>query len=259
MDGHADRARLVGERARDRLADPPGRVGRELVAAAPVELLDRADQARACPPGSGRGTAGPGCGSSSRSRRRGAGSTGSSAASPACRRARSSWRARPPAAAVSSGCRPVSRRKSCSASVVVSSGAVGEAGRGGSRSSALPRQARSPAPRTSGRRRRPRAASSACGSSDLEKLGRVARSPRPRRPRGAGLSSSVWTTLSIVAIGASNMSGTWVPAPATIQTRSLQNVERPQGSNEVELPRCRSLAPLRRRPTGSSALAELQS
>ena len=45
MDGHADRPRLVGERARDRLADPPGRVGRELVAAAPVELLDGADQA----------------------------------------------------------------------------------------------------------------------------------------------------------------------------------------------------------------------
>ena len=45
MDGHADRPRLVGERARDRLADPPGRVRRELVAAPPVELLDRADQA----------------------------------------------------------------------------------------------------------------------------------------------------------------------------------------------------------------------
>src|SRR5207248_4038676 len=32
------------ERARDRLPDPPRRVGRELVAAAPVELLDGADQ-----------------------------------------------------------------------------------------------------------------------------------------------------------------------------------------------------------------------
>src|SRR5437763_1447518 len=42
---HADRARLVGERARDGLADPPGRVRRELVAATPVELLDGADQA----------------------------------------------------------------------------------------------------------------------------------------------------------------------------------------------------------------------
>ena len=41
----ADRARLVGDRARDRLADPPGRVGGELEALAVVELLDRADQA----------------------------------------------------------------------------------------------------------------------------------------------------------------------------------------------------------------------
>jgi hypothetical protein len=45
VDGHADRPRLVRERPRDRLADPPGRVRRELVAPAPVELLDRADQA----------------------------------------------------------------------------------------------------------------------------------------------------------------------------------------------------------------------
>ena len=43
--GHADRARLVGDAARDRLADPPRRVGRELVAAAPVVLLDGAHQA----------------------------------------------------------------------------------------------------------------------------------------------------------------------------------------------------------------------
>ena len=43
--GDADRARLVGDRARDRLADPPGRVRRELVAAPVVELLDGADQA----------------------------------------------------------------------------------------------------------------------------------------------------------------------------------------------------------------------
>ena len=41
----ADRARLVGERAGDRLADPPGGVGRELEALAVVELLGRADQA----------------------------------------------------------------------------------------------------------------------------------------------------------------------------------------------------------------------
>ena len=41
----ADRARLVGERAGDRLADPPGRVGRELEALAVVELLRRAHEA----------------------------------------------------------------------------------------------------------------------------------------------------------------------------------------------------------------------
>ena len=43
--GDADRARLVGDRAGDRLADPPGRVGRELVAAPPLELVDRLHQA----------------------------------------------------------------------------------------------------------------------------------------------------------------------------------------------------------------------
>ena len=45
VDRDADRARLVGERAGDRLADPPGRVGRELEALAVVELLRRADEA----------------------------------------------------------------------------------------------------------------------------------------------------------------------------------------------------------------------
>ena len=45
VDGDADRPRLVGDRARDRLADPPRRVGAELEALAVVELLDRADQA----------------------------------------------------------------------------------------------------------------------------------------------------------------------------------------------------------------------
>src|SRR5213592_2287160 len=40
-----DRPRLVRDRARDRLADPPRRVGRELVALAVVELLHGADQA----------------------------------------------------------------------------------------------------------------------------------------------------------------------------------------------------------------------
>ena len=42
---HPDRACLVRERPRDRLPDPPGRVGRELEAPAPVELLDGPDQA----------------------------------------------------------------------------------------------------------------------------------------------------------------------------------------------------------------------
>ena len=42
--GDADRAGLVGDRARDRLADPPRGVRRELVALGVVELLDRADQ-----------------------------------------------------------------------------------------------------------------------------------------------------------------------------------------------------------------------
>ena len=41
---HADRPRLVGERPRHRLADPPRRVRRELEPAAPVELLDGADE-----------------------------------------------------------------------------------------------------------------------------------------------------------------------------------------------------------------------
>src|SRR6266508_423392 len=42
--GHADRPCLVGDRARHRLPDPPGCVGRELEAAAIVEFLDRANQ-----------------------------------------------------------------------------------------------------------------------------------------------------------------------------------------------------------------------
>src|SRR4051794_39452063 len=45
VDGHADRARVVRDRALHGLADPPGRVRRELVAAAPIELLDGAVQA----------------------------------------------------------------------------------------------------------------------------------------------------------------------------------------------------------------------
>src|SRR5215212_2558802 len=46
MDGDADGARVIRHRALHRLADPPGRVRRELEAPAPVELLDRAVQAK---------------------------------------------------------------------------------------------------------------------------------------------------------------------------------------------------------------------
>src|SRR5258708_15219061 len=45
VDRDADRARLVRNRAGDRLADPPRRVRRELVAAAILELVDRLHQA----------------------------------------------------------------------------------------------------------------------------------------------------------------------------------------------------------------------
>jgi len=38
-------ARLIGNGARDGLADPPGAIGRKLVAAAPLELVDRFHQA----------------------------------------------------------------------------------------------------------------------------------------------------------------------------------------------------------------------
>src|SRR5512133_2305740 len=45
VDGDADGPRLVGDRARDRLSDPPRRVGRELVAALVLELVHRLHQA----------------------------------------------------------------------------------------------------------------------------------------------------------------------------------------------------------------------
>src|SRR5687767_12220370 len=44
VDRDPDGASLVGHRAGDRLPDPPGGVGRELVALGVVEFLDRADQ-----------------------------------------------------------------------------------------------------------------------------------------------------------------------------------------------------------------------
>ena len=43
--GDADGVGLIGERAGDRLPDPPGGVGRELVAAAVLEFVDRLHQA----------------------------------------------------------------------------------------------------------------------------------------------------------------------------------------------------------------------
>src|SRR6266542_4271469 len=45
VDRDPDRPRLIGDRSRDRLADPPCRVGRELVPAAVLELLDRLHEA----------------------------------------------------------------------------------------------------------------------------------------------------------------------------------------------------------------------
>src|SRR4051812_210260 len=71
VDRDANRPALVGDRSRHGLADPPRRVRRELVAAAIVELLDRADQPRrpprappargapAGPAGGGRGPVAP--------------------------------------------------------------------------------------------------------------------------------------------------------------------------------------------------------
>src|SRR5215468_10456550 len=41
----ANDARLIDDRARDGLPDPPGRIGREFIAAPPIELLDRPHQA----------------------------------------------------------------------------------------------------------------------------------------------------------------------------------------------------------------------
>ena len=95
--GHPDRARLVGERPRDRLADPPGRIGRELEAAAPVELLDSPDQPeRALLDQVEEREPLVAVVLRDRDRRVG-GSTGSSAASRRGRPARSASRAPPPA------------------------------------------------------------------------------------------------------------------------------------------------------------------
>src|SRR5690606_12184104 len=44
MDRDADRPRLIGDGARDRLPNPPRRIGREFIAAAILELIDRLHQ-----------------------------------------------------------------------------------------------------------------------------------------------------------------------------------------------------------------------
>ena len=72
VDRKPDRTGRVVDAPPDGLADPPGGVGGELEALAPVKLLDGVDQARGCPPGSGRAGA--------------------------CRRTGTSWRSRPPGA-----------------------------------------------------------------------------------------------------------------------------------------------------------------
>src|SRR5258706_2177902 len=45
MHWQADQPALLGDRACDRLANPPGRVGREAVAARVIKFLDRTHQA----------------------------------------------------------------------------------------------------------------------------------------------------------------------------------------------------------------------
>ena len=95
VDGDADRAALVRDRPRHRLADPPGRVGRELVAAPVVELLHRADEAERALLDQVQERQAAARGSPWRSRRRGAGWPRPSPAWPPGRRARSAGPARP--------------------------------------------------------------------------------------------------------------------------------------------------------------------
>ena len=110
VDRDADRPALVGDRARDRLADPPRRVRRELVAAAVVELLDRADEAqRALLDEVQEGQAAAEVALGDRDDEAQVGLDHVRLGRP-CRRARCAWPARPPAAAVSSGTRPIERR-----------------------------------------------------------------------------------------------------------------------------------------------------
>ena len=159
--GHPDRPRLVGERPRDRLADPPGRVGRELEAAAPVELLHRPDQAqRAFLDQVEERETLVAVVLRDRDRRAG-GSTGSSSASRRGRRARSASRAPPPAPpSAACGGRPRAGRAAARpSSTLPPRPGVGEA-----RARSAGRRSRSRACRARAGARRARAATSSCVS-----------------------------------------------------------------------------------------------
>ena len=129
MDRHADRPRLVSERPGDGLADPPGGVGGELVAAAPVEFLDGADQPeRAFLDQVEEGEALVAVVLRDRDDEAEVGLD-----HPLLRgvvAALDQLRERDLLGAVSSACFPASRRKSCSASVVVSADCAGGGGGG---------------------------------------------------------------------------------------------------------------------------------
>jgi hypothetical protein len=95
MDGDPDRPCLVRKRTGHRLADPPSGVVESLKPFGNRTSRWRGRD-RACPPGSGRGTAIPGCGNAWRSRPPAAGLPRPSAAWPPRSHARSAWQARPP-------------------------------------------------------------------------------------------------------------------------------------------------------------------
>ena len=132
MDRDPDRARLVRERPGDRLADPPGGVGRELEASALVELLRGADESEGALLDQERETAALGRDSAWRSRPPAAGSTRPSSAWPRTSPARSAWREQPPPEPSATAPLPMPFRNSCRPSVVPS----------GSRSSGALRRAR---------------------------------------------------------------------------------------------------------------------
>ncbi len=80
--GQTDDASRVGDAALDRLADPPGGVRRELEALAPVELVDRVDEAEVALLHDVEQRADPTTGTSWRSRRRAAGSSSRTGGAP---------------------------------------------------------------------------------------------------------------------------------------------------------------------------------